>query len=104
MCQGNKYFTVHKQIIITSPYKPETGSILFTIVYCIFNCIGPNMTTNPKLKIPLKGLSIVAKYHSNYIAYFFYRFITSFLIVISKQFKAQQRAGAMTIHVIYNIT
>ena len=36
--QGNKYFTIHKQSITTSPpspYKPEISSILLTIVYCI---------------------------------------------------------------------
>ena len=58
--QGNKRFTARKQIIITfhySPYNPEISSVLFTIVYFIFYGIGLNVTTNPKLKIPLKGVS-----------------------------------------------
>ena len=43
-----------------SPYKPEISSILFTIICCIFYFIGPNMTTNPKLKNPPQRLKLVS--------------------------------------------
>ena len=53
MHQGNKYITVHKQIIITSPPFTCKPAVLFYSIW-------PSVTTNPKLKNPAQRLKYVS--------------------------------------------